>query len=146
MAPATVEQFLHQLNEAWLTQDYEALNVKYDPDVVLLPPDAGEPIEGREAVCSAYEDFHSACIVDRFEATRISSWSFTSGQTQKKEDGLVTKAHMRFEIDYQLRSNSQTFCEQGLEVYTLVICFNIHRSTGRVFRYDGLLSAKVTAR
>ena len=114
MAPANVEQFLQQLNEAWLAQDYDALTPMYDPDVVLLPPDAGEPIEGRAAVRSAYEDFHSACTVDRFAVTGVSSWSYASGP------GDVTKAHMRFDIDYQLRSNAQTFCEQGLEVYTLL--------------------------
>jgi len=121
MTPAQVEQFLTSLNESWLAQDYEVLASLYDTNVVLLPPDAGEPIEGRAAVCSAYEDFHSACTVQRFAITALSSWAFDAGQQ------CVTKAHMRFDIDYALRNPEATteqvpeaFCEQGLEVYTLV--------------------------
>jgi len=123
MTPAQVEKFLQTLNDSWLGQDYEALTTLYDPDVVLLPPDAGEPIEGRAAVCSAYEDFHAACTVERFAVTALSSWAF--GADKQK----VTKAHMRFDIDYKLRGveaasessqAAESICEQGLEVYTLV--------------------------
>ena len=127
MTPAQVEKFLQTLNESWLGQDYEALATLYDPDVVLLPPDAGEPIEGRTAVCSVYEDFHTACTVERFAVTQLSSWAFgTDSQS-------VTKAHMRFDIDYTIRSAEATIeksqapesiCEQGLEVYTLVNAAN----------------------
>ena len=123
MTPAQVEKFLQTLNESWLSQDYTALATLYDPDVILLPPDAGEPIEGRSAVCSAYEDFHAACTVERFAVTALSSWAF--GSTNQS----VTKAHMRFDIDYKLHGAEtaagkplapESFCEQGLEVYTLV--------------------------
>ena len=114
MTPAQVEKFLHALNESWLAQDYEALASMYDPQVVLLPPDAGVPIEGRAAVCSAYEDFHAACTVERFEITQLSSWAFGA------EHQSVTKAHMRFDIDYSLLGRDESFCEQGLEIYTLL--------------------------
>ena len=123
MTPAQVEKFLQTLNDSWLAQDYEALTSLYDPDVVLLPPDAGEPIEGRTAVCNAYEDFHAACTVERFAVTQLASWAFG------EDSQSVTKAHMRFDIDYKLRGpesaqepphEQRSICEQGLEVYTLV--------------------------
>ena len=122
MTPAQVEDFLHQLNRSWLNQDYDALASAYHPEVVLLPPDAGIPLEGRETVCATYQDFHAACSVDRFVITDLQSWTFA------QQDHSITKAHMRFEIDYRLKdvSDSQSArkpelqCEQGLEVYTLL--------------------------
>jgi len=113
MTPAQVEKFLQTLNESWLSQDYEALTTLYDPGVVLLPPDAGEPIEGCTAVCDAYKDFHAACTVERFSVTQLSSWAFGA------DNPSVTKAHMRFDIDYTLHGQ-ETMSEQGLEVYTLL--------------------------
>ena len=55
--------------------------------------------------------------------TQLSSWAFDAFNQS------VTKAHMRFDIDYKLRDARttaeqsqapETICEQGLEVYTLV--------------------------
>ncbi len=126
MTPAQVEDFLNHLNKSWLDQDYEALASAYHPEVILLPPDAGIPLEGRETICATYQDFHAACSVDRFMITELQSWTFA------QQNQTVTKAHMRFEIDYRLKdvstsvtgappvSRPELQCEQGLEVYTLL--------------------------
>ena len=55
MTPAQVEDFLNHLNKSWLDQDYEALASAYHPEVILLPPDAGIPLEGRETICATYQ-------------------------------------------------------------------------------------------
>lgn len=109
MSPTQVDHFLQRLNDAWLTQDYVELRGLYHPDVVLLPPDAGDPILGNAAVIDSYRDFHAACRVERFAITSQTSWEFAA----------TTMVHMRFDIDYQLGAATPLQSEQGLEVYTL---------------------------
>ncbi len=131
MTSTQVEQFLQHLNDAWLSRDYTTLGQLYHQDVVLLPPDAGSPLLGREAVLATYEDFHAACYVERFTVTEQSSWPFSSPQTTG--EAITTMVHMRFAIDYrfsQSASSGETTTpntapetmlqtEQGMDVYTL---------------------------
>lgn len=127
MTSSQVEQFLQNLNDAWLTRDYAALKRFYDDDVVLLPPDAGEPLLGRDAMLATYEDFHSACEVVAFTVTDQSSWAFRPAAS-----AVTTVVHMRFAIDYRFSQapprdaekdnnrDPQFQSEQGMDVYTLV--------------------------
>jgi|GEM_PF-1909664 len=136
MAPEQVEQFLTTLNDAWLGQDYVTLAGLYDSDVVLLPPDAGAPIVGRDAVIESYQDFHAACRVDDFKITSAEHFEFaqnsrsfsaspaaSDGFSDAGAIGATIMAHMRFRISYQLlQQNGDPLAqsEQGLEVYTLI--------------------------
>ena len=108
MERATVTAFLERLNAAWLQPDYPALAICYHPDVVLLPPDAGEPIVGRDAVLDSYREFHAAGTVESFQPDPAALYPFPGGAT----------CHMGFGIEYRL--GNAHFSERGLEVYTLV--------------------------
>ena len=59
---AAVRDFLLALNDCWQRGDLEALESFYHPDVVLLPPDLGQPICGREAVVASYLEFLQAAF------------------------------------------------------------------------------------
>ena len=112
---ARAEPFINQLNSAWLEQDYPTLERCYHPDAVLLPPDAGEPIIGREAVLDTYRDFHNLASIKAFEITDLKLMSF--GETLDSNSPNTTMCHMRFDIAYSLNQLEQR--ESGLEVYTL---------------------------
>ena len=57
-------RFVLALNDCWQAADLSALEGFYHPDVVLLPPDLGQPICGREAVVASYGEFLQAASLD----------------------------------------------------------------------------------
>jgi len=139
-ASPDIVQFLENLNTAWLTCDYAALERFYHAGVVLLPPDAGAPLLGRDAVIATYRDFHSVCSVVRFNMTDTSSWRFEANSQMPSTPDLTpdlattvttTMVHMRFEIDYRFTNSAQVpdsaatstpspiQAEQGMDIYTL---------------------------
>lgn len=121
-----VEQFFENLNQFWLARDYTSLARCYHPDVVLLPPDAGTPLLGRDAVIATYRDFHELCSVEQFAVTELHSWRFAEGNPD-----ATIMVHMRFAIDYRFTDQAaegtattgkpvhELHSEQGLDVYTL---------------------------
>lgn len=108
MNKTELEAFIDQLNERWLAADYPALQRCYHPDAVLLPPDAGDPIIGRESVIATYRDFHSLATISEFQVTDLQLMCFPD----------TAMCHMRFDIAYSL--NQLPLNESGLEVYTLI--------------------------
>lgn len=124
-----IAQFLENLNSAWLNRDYESLARSYHPEIVLLPPDAGAPLLGRQAVIDTYKDFHAACSVERFSVTEAASWSFANTETAATptQASQTTIVHMRFAIDYRITAAATSTtsteaplqCEEGMDVYTL---------------------------
>jgi ketosteroid isomerase-like protein len=113
MNRSQTQQFIERLNQAWLSEDAATLERLYHPDVVLLPPDAGEPIVGRVAVLASYREFHAAARVIRFEVRSLEVYEFAA----------TTLVHMRFDIDFKFiadASDAPHQSEAGLEVYTLV--------------------------
>ncbi len=109
MTVEAVRTFLTALNECWQQGDLAAIADFYHPDVVLLPPDMGAPIRGREAVVGSYRDFLDAATLKQFEITRLDVFPF---------DGAGTlMAHLSFDIAYSL--DGDDYVEKGLEVYTL---------------------------
>jgi hypothetical protein len=81
--------------------------------VVLLPPDLGAPIIGRDAVVASYGDFLQAATLDIFEVTDIAIFEFdTDDQTG------TAMAHLKFEIVYEL--GGDRFVETGMEIYTVL--------------------------
>ncbi len=113
MNKSQTQQFIERLNQAWLGADYATLECLYHPDVVLLPPDAGEAIVGRAAVLASYREFHAAASVTRFQVQSLNVYDFAA----------TTVAHMRFDIEFKFSSDASDGphqSETGLEVYTLI--------------------------
>lgn len=98
---------ISELNEAWQEQRFEAIGEYYHPDVILLPPDAGEPITGRDAVVASYGDFAAAELLD-FTVERYDTYEFSG----------TGVCHMRFAVEYTL--DGARYRERGLEVYVIV--------------------------
>lgn len=111
MSSERVRIFVTGLNDCWQRGDVDALASCYHPDVVLLPPDLGVPIRGRDAVVASYRDFLEAARLDRFQAVDLDVFSFPAG------DGATHVAHLTFEIDYTLAD--ERYLERGLEIYVM---------------------------
>ncbi len=105
-------EFVINLNECWQRGDLEALSAYYHPDVVLLPPDMGEPICGREAVVASYLEFLQAATLDNFEVLKLDIFPFDAAG-----DTHTVVAHLTFAVTYTLEG--ETYVEQGFEAYTL---------------------------
>ena len=97
---------VNQLNQAWQDRQFDALAQFYHPNVVLLPPDAGPPIVGRDGVVASYQDFAAAELVD-FTAEAIDTFEF----------GDTGVCHLRFQIEYLLEGSR--YRERGVEVYVM---------------------------
>ena len=109
MTDDAARTFLTALNECWQRGDLVAIADFYHPDVVLLPPDLGEPIRGVDAVVGSYRDFLDAAQLNHFAITRLDVFPFDGTDT------LV--AHLAFDVAYTL--DGDDYVEKGLEVYTL---------------------------
>jgi ketosteroid isomerase-like protein len=128
----TIGKFIASLNECWQQGEVDRLADYYHTDVVLLPPDLGTPIRGRDAVVSTYRDFLEAAQLDRFETLGLDVFSYPEG------DGGCHVAHLTFEVDYLL--DGSRYQERGLEVYVL------RESGGRlqiVWRQQSVLDSRL---
>jgi hypothetical protein len=96
---------------------------------VLLPPDLGEPIRGREAVVESYGEFLRAARLNRFDITGLETFTFEpapeigrsplGGRGRDERPGHRTHmAHLEFRIIYEL--GGERYVDTGLEVYTVV--------------------------
>jgi len=104
---AAIRDFIERLNQAWQAGRYDELPAYYHPEVVLLPPDAGAAIRGREAVVASYADFGAAAQLESFEATDIDVFAFES----------TCSVHMRFAVRYVY--DGRRFEDEGVELYTV---------------------------
>ena len=102
-----VASLVRRLNAAWQTEDWVAVASCLHERIVLLPPDTGAPIIGRQAVVDTYRDFAAAAKLLRFAETELAVFGF----------GSTHVAHMRFEVEYELDGTRSW--ETGLEVYTV---------------------------
>ena len=105
MSPA--EQLIHRLNDAWLAEDIDSIVACYHPGVILLPPDAGAPIVGRDAVVSSYVEFSSQAKLLDFQVTELHTYPIDA----------LSAVHMRYDVTYQL--DGDHYEESGMEVYWL---------------------------
>ena len=112
MSAETARGFLIDLNQCWQRGDLAAIADYYHPDVVLLPPDLGEPILGRDAVVDSYRDFLEAATLKNFEITSLEIFPFETGG-----NSATFVAHLAFDVAYSL--DEDVFIEKGLEVYTI---------------------------
>ncbi|NOZ60333.1 MAG: hypothetical protein GXO74_01490 [Calditrichaeota bacterium] len=102
-----IEQFIRDLNKAWLDGRYDDLYDYYDNAVVMLPPGSSTPIVGIEPMVESYRKFGSSCTIHKFAIAEITLYSW------KK----VAMCHLKFEIDYEIKSGR--FREEGLEIYAI---------------------------
>ncbi len=102
-----IRNLISALNDAWQQEDWTAVEGCYHKDVVLMPPDAGTPILGRDAVLETYRDFCQAARLERFHQLELEVFSFERTHI----------AHMRFEVDYEL--DGERYRDEGLEIYVL---------------------------
>ena len=101
------QEIVRRCNDAWQQRDWQTLAACYHPEAILLPPDAGEPISGRDDIIATYEEFVATATIGEFRITELTSHDFTHTHI----------VHMRFELEYQL--DSKTLKDIGLEVYVL---------------------------
>lgn len=110
------QEIVRHCNDAWQQRDWQALVACYHPEAILLPPDAGEPISGRDAIIATYQEFMEVAHIEEFQVIELTSHDFAHTHI----------VHMRFELEYQLES--QTLKDIGLEVYVLEDASIIWRS------------------
>ncbi len=111
-ARAAARDLVLALNDCWPRGDLDALAQFYHPDVVLLPPDLGEPICGREAVVASYLEFLQAASLEHFEVLALEVFPF-----QGTGGSRTFMAHLTFAVTYTL--DGETYVEKGLEAYTI---------------------------
>jgi len=104
-----IEHFIRELNNTWQQGKLDELTRFYHVDVVLLPPDSGEPILGRAAVIGSYDDFATAATLHEFVISSIEVFEFAT----------TAVVHMRFVVEFSLQE--QRLREGGLEIYVLNI-------------------------
>ncbi|MFV2089668.1 MAG: nuclear transport factor 2 family protein [Pseudomonadales bacterium] len=112
-----VRQLLVDLHSTWPKGDMEALVRFYHQDVVMLPPDLGRPIIGRDAVVLSYQEFLQSAQLHDFTVTSIDVYSFANSLAPGTAANTHV-AHLYFDILYSL--DGERFSEQGLEVYTII--------------------------
>ena len=108
-----ITEFFAELNSCWQQGKLDELHRFYHENVILLPPDDGIPIIGREAVVGSYREFDATATLRDFRITKLSVYTFDNSASAKTH-----VVHMDFEVEYDL--DALTHAECGLEVYTLI--------------------------
>jgi ketosteroid isomerase-like protein len=103
----TIEQFLRNLNDAWLAHRFDELGNYFHDSVVMLPPGTSEPVTGAEKMVEGYRQFLSMATIHSFHVKDISIFNFDS----------VALCHLQFEVDYEI--NGSRSREEGIEVYVI---------------------------
>jgi ketosteroid isomerase-like protein len=101
------ERLIRACNDAWQQRDWATLSECFHPQAVLLPPDAGDPIVGRDPILETYKEFMAAAKVTSFTIGELVCFPFSA----------TSMVHMRFTLGYQL--NDEALTESGLEVYAI---------------------------
>ena len=109
----SITGFITRLNRTWQNEDLQALGDFYHAGAVLLPPDAGPPIVGREPIVASYREFAEAASLLGFSVSDLVSHSFDTGSGQR-----VHMVHMSFDVAYEL--DGTIYEESGLEIYTII--------------------------
>jgi ketosteroid isomerase-like protein len=122
-------QLILSLNATWQAGQFDQLADYYHPDVVLLPPDAGAPIIGRDNVVASYQEFADAATLHEFRITSTDTFVFDS----------TAVCHMRFEIEYE--TDSGRFRESGLEIYVVANATSDAAQPAIIWRSQAVLDA-----
>lgn len=103
------------------------MGLYYAVQAVLLPPDYGEPIIGRQAIADSYRDFAASAQLLKFDTLALDEFEYPG----------VTMVHLRFCIEYTL--DDQHLSEDGIEIYTV----NTSVSPAQiVWRHQSLLATR----
>ncbi len=95
------------LNDAWPKGDMSTLASCYHPEAVLLPPDLGPVIRGRDDIVDTYATFNSSATLKEFSVTETQCFDFGSSMA----------VHLHFTISYDL--GAEGFTDDGLDIYLL---------------------------
>lgn len=117
MGTDQVRDFLLALNDCWQSSDLSGLPDFYHTDVVLLPPDMGEPIRGRVAVVDSYREFRQAATLKDFQVTGLEVFDFPFNDAADGSGFASYMAHLTFTVAYTLEGDD--YVETGMEVYAL---------------------------
>ena len=60
-------RFVDRLQQAWQQRDWHELAEMYHPEAVLLPPDLGETLVGRDSILQTYREFDDQAHLHAFE-------------------------------------------------------------------------------
>lgn len=112
MSNDDVRQFIVNLQECWQAGEVDRIADFYHPGVVLLPPDLGAAIRGRDAVVDSYRQFLSAATLERFDITALEVFDFDIAG-----GNAPCMVHLGFEIAYEL--TGERYVDKGLEVYAV---------------------------
>lgn len=93
------------LNQAWQAGDMATVSTTYHPDAVLLPPDLGPVIRGRDAIVETYAEFNNAANLRHFEVTDTQIFDFESSHA----------VHLKFTLAYEFEGTILE--DEGLDIY-----------------------------
>ena len=104
---------IRDLNAAWQTGDFDTVANAYAEDAVLLPPDLGTPIQGRDPIVHTYREFTAAAELLRFDERDLRAYGYPT----------TSIVHLSFEIEYRLGDEHQADrvhrVDEGLEIYVV---------------------------
>ncbi len=108
------DKFITSVNQAWQGADYATLGACYHPDAVLLPPDLGPVITGRDAIVDTYREFDTSVDLLDFQVRNITTHNY----------GTTAVVHMDFAVDYRFKGQpgeqtSRAFSDEGQEIYVI---------------------------
>ena len=101
-----VEQWIKQLNAAWVAEEYAQLQPLLHPRVSMATPN-GETIMGEELLIESYRQFMTNATLHRFDLTAIEVDAFTTT--------AVVRAS--FWIDYEMAGERHE--ESGVDLWVL---------------------------
>jgi len=143
-----IDKFVRKLNDCWQSGRLAELASFYHPDAVLLPPDDGVPIIGRDNILNTYRDFTAAAVLYEFQITELECFSFPAVADDVSHpvpvphpEPVTHVVHMRFEIEYEL--GDVLYRESGLEVYAIMEAQEDSDSTKVVWRSQSVLDNRV---
>lgn len=102
-----IESLIDRLNDAWLNDKTENLDMFFHRQVVLVQPGSSKKITGREQVVESYLEFIEEADVSDFKITNMSIDVF----------GTTAVAYYTFRIHY--RVDTTNFDESGTEILVL---------------------------
>lgn len=102
---AAARELITRLNQAWQAGDMATVSTSYHPNAVLLPPDLGPVIRGREAIVETYAEFNTAAVLRHFEVTDTQVFDFESSHA----------VHLKFTLAYEFDGTALE--DEGLDIY-----------------------------